>query len=82
MVKGDVKDLNWNRIIRCLYPVSSLDEALLCFIRDRILKQTIMVRTRDKPWFDKWCILAFVRSREHIECGVVIVRRLIGKSIE
>ena len=39
-------------------PVSSLSEALLRVIRDRVPKRTIVVRARDKPWFDGQCALA------------------------
>ena len=37
LVKEDVKDLNWNEIIRFPCPVSSLNESLLRILRDRFL---------------------------------------------
>ena len=57
-MRGDVKGLNWNGIIRSLCPASLLSEALLRVIRGRVpnLKKTI--RTGDKPWFDDRCSLA------------------------
>ena len=45
LVRGDVKGLNWNRIIRSLCSVSSPNEASLHVIRDRIPKRPIVVRT-------------------------------------
>ena len=36
LVNRDMKDLKWNEIIRSPFPVSSLSEALLLFIRDRV----------------------------------------------
>ena len=53
----DEKGLNWNEIFRSPCPVSLLNEALLCVIKDRIPKRTIGVRTRVKPWFDDRCDL-------------------------
>ena len=38
LVRGDVKDLNWNEISKSSCPVSSLNEALLNVIRDRVPK--------------------------------------------
>ena len=49
LVRGDVKSLDWNEIIRSPCSVSSLNKALLCFIRDRVRKWTIVVRIADKP---------------------------------
>ena len=57
-VRGDVKGLIWNGIIRSPCPVSSLSKALLRVIRDRVPKQTIVFRTGDKPCFDDRCGLA------------------------
>ena len=53
-----MKGLNWNGIIRSPCPVSSLNEAVLRIIADRVLKRTIVVKTGDKPWFDDRCSLA------------------------
>ena len=57
LVRRDVKDLNWNGIIRFPYPASSLNESLLRVSKDRVSKRTIVVRTDDKPWFDNQCVL-------------------------
>ena len=57
--------LNWNEITMSLYPVSSLNEALLRVIRNRELKWTIVIRTGDKSWFDDRCVLAH-RSKQRI----------------
>ena len=57
LVRGDVTGLNWNGIIRSPCPVSSLNEALFLVIRDRVLKRTIVVRPRDRPWFHDRCAL-------------------------
>ena len=54
-----MKDLNKNEIIRAIYPVSALNETLLRVIRDKVPKQTIVVRTSDEPWFDIRCDLAY-----------------------
>ena len=54
LVRGDVKGLNLNEVIR----LSSLNEALLRVIRNRVPKRTIMFRTRDKSWFNDPCDLA------------------------
>ena len=53
-----MKGPNWNRIIRSPCPASSLNEALLRVIKDRVSKWTIVVKTGDKPWFDDRCVLA------------------------
>ena len=50
-------------------------------IRDRDHKRTIVDRTGDNSWFDDKCVLTHVRSREHVECGVVVRRTLIGRSM-
>ena len=42
-VKGDVKGLNWNNIIRSLCPVSNINEALLRVIRNRVPNRAIVV---------------------------------------
>ena len=57
LVKGDVKGPNWNGIIKSPCPRSSLHEALLRVIRNRVHKRTIVVKTGDKPWFDDRCVL-------------------------
>ena len=81
LVRGDVKCLNWNAMISPSCPVSLLNEALLHVIWDRVLKRTIVVRTGDNPWFDNRCVWLTVQRTKHIECGVVVGRRLIGRSI-
>ena len=58
LVRGDVKGLNWNRIIRSPCPVLSQNEALLHVIRERVPKWTIVVRTGGKPWSDDLYVLA------------------------
>ena len=47
LVRGDVKGLNFNEIIWFLCLTSSPKDALLRIIRDRVSKQTIVVRTGD-----------------------------------
>ena len=49
LVRGDVKDLNWDEIVRSPCRVSSLNEALLRVIRNRVSKRTIVIRPGDKP---------------------------------
>ena len=63
LVRGDLKGLNWNHIIRSPCPVSSLNEALMRVIRDRVPNRTIVVRTADKTWFNDRCVLAY-RARQ------------------
>ena len=76
-----MKSLNWNEVTRFPCSVSLLNEALLRTIRDTYSKSTIVVTTGDKPWFDdRWSWLT-LGSREHIDCGVVVGRRLIRRSI-
>ena len=50
--------LNWNGISRSFWPASSLNEALLRNIRNRVPKRTIVVRTGNKSWFDNRRVLA------------------------
>ena len=45
LVRGDAKGLNLNEISRSPSSVSSLNEALLRVIRDRVSNRTIVVRT-------------------------------------
>ena len=54
-----MKGLNWNEIIRSPCPLSSLNEAPLRGIRDRVPRWTIAVRTGDKPLYDDRCVLAY-----------------------
>ena len=54
LVREDVNGLAWNEMIRIPCPVSSLNEALLRVLRNRVPKWTIRVRTSDKPLFDDW----------------------------
>ena len=49
LVREEVMSLNRNEFIRSLYPVPSLNEALLHVIRERVPKRTIVIRTGDKP---------------------------------
>ena len=51
-----MKGLNWNEIIRSPCPASTLNEALLWVIRNRVSKRTIGIRTRYKPWLDILCL--------------------------
>ena len=86
MVRRDVKGLNCNEIIRSSFRASSLNKALLRVIRDRVPKQTIVgntiVHTGHQSLGFMTCVVWLtVQSREHIECGVVIRRRLSEKSI-
>ena len=55
-VGEDVKGLNWNGINRSPCLESSLNEALLHIIIDRVSKRTILVRIQEKPWFDDRCL--------------------------
>ena len=48
-----MKGLNGHKIIRSPCSASLLNEALLCVVRNRVPKRTIVVRTGDKPWFDR-----------------------------
>ena len=56
LVRGDVKCLDWNEIIKTPCPVSSLNEGLLRVIRGRVPKRTIVVRTEGKSWSDGLCV--------------------------
>ena len=47
LLRGDVKGLNWNNIIRSPWPTSTSNKALLCVIRNRVPKRMIMGRTAD-----------------------------------
>ena len=44
LVREKVNDLDWNKIIRFPCPASSLNEALLRVLRDRVPKRTIVIR--------------------------------------
>ena len=78
LVRGDVKGLIWNDIIRCLCVVSTLNEGLLRSIRNRVHNRTIVVRTGNKPCFDDQCVQAhrgkqkacrvWSRSRMQADC--------------
>ena len=57
LVRGDVKGLSWNEIIMSSCPLSTLNEALLRAICNRVHKRTIGVRTENKSWCDDQCIL-------------------------
>ena len=48
-MRGHVKGLNQNGIIGFPFPVSSLNEALLRVIGDRVSKRAVVVRMGDKP---------------------------------
>ena len=80
-VREDMKGLNWNETIRSPCPVSLLNEALLRVIKNRVPKRTIVVRKGNKPWFDDRCVLLTMQYKRHLECGVVVRYRLIGRSI-
>ena len=58
LVRRDVKGPNWNEITRFPCPISSLNESLLRVTGGKVSKQTIVVRTNDKPWFDGRCVFA------------------------
>ena len=83
LVREDVEDINWNRIFRYPCPVSSLNEALLRGIREFSSGQlwlsgrlySSLGLMTGAPWL-------IMQSREHIECGVIAGRRLIGSSIK
>ena len=59
LVRGDVRSLNWNKIIRPNYPVSILHKAMLHVICDKVRKRKIVIRTGKEPWFDDQCVLAY-----------------------
>ena len=65
LVRRGVKGLKWNGIIRPPFSLSSLSEALLRVIRNRVPKRTIVVGMGDKPWFDNWCVLVH-RAKQRI----------------
>ena len=79
-----MKGLNWNGIIRSPYLVSSLNEALLHFIRDTVPKRAIVVRTGYKPWFDDRYVFAHrAKQRAYrVWIGFVARPRLIWRSME
>ena len=53
-----MKGLNWNDIIMSPCLVSTLNEALLCVIRNRDSKRTIVDKTGYiKPWLNNTCVL-------------------------
>ena len=80
LVRADVKDFNWNGIIRSPCPVLSLNEELLRVIRDRVLSgQLLLEQEISLSWMIGVAWLCKI-SREHIECGVVAGRRLIRRS--
>ena len=58
LVIGDVKRINCNELISFPCQVSTLNEALLLVIRNRVLNRTIVDRTRNKPCCDDQCVLA------------------------
>ena len=78
LVRGDVKGFDWNEIVRFPCPVSSVSEAMLLVLRDRVSKRMI--------WSEQAISLGLmiglswltVRSKE---CRVAVGRKVIGRSI-
>ena len=76
-----MKGLEWNEIIKSPYPASSLNEDCCVFLGTEFLSERL--------WLERVVSLRLmtgvswltVRSKEHIECIVVVGRRLIGRSI-
>ena len=63
LVIGNLKGLNWDRIIRSSCPVSFLNEALLHVIRDSFQADECV----DNPWFNDRC--AFAHSLKQRACS-------------
>ena len=66
LVRGKVRNLNWNEIIRFSCPVLSLNEALLRVIRDGVFKRMIVVKTEISLGLTTSVYWLTVRSRDHI----------------
>ena len=49
LVRGHVKGLDWNEIIRSSFPASSINEALLRVLNNRAPMRSTVVKTDDKP---------------------------------
>ena len=57
LVIGGVKGLHWKGILRSLCSLSTLNDALLGGILNRVPMRTIVVTTGNKPWFyDQWVL--------------------------
>ena len=78
---GDVKGLNWNEIIRSPCQVLSLNKAILRVIRNRVPKGRLWLELEISLGLITGVFSPTTRIREHIECGVVVERKLIGGSI-
>ena len=76
LIRGDVKGLNWNEFIRFSLARHCCVLLAIEFTSGQLWseQETSLGLMTDVPWL-------IVRSREHIECGVVAGRRLIGRSI-
>ena len=82
LVRGVVKGLNYNLIIRSSCPVLSLIETLLSVLEIKFpSKRLWLERVLNYDLMTGVCWLT-VRNRDNIECVVIIGRRLIERSIE
>ena len=57
LVRGDVKGLHCNKIIKPSCPVSTLNEALLHVVTNRVPKRMTVARTGNQPWFYDQCVV-------------------------
>ena len=78
VIRG-LKGLNWNEILTCT--VSSLNEALLRVIRNRVSKRTIKIRTGDKPWFGDRRVLLHTAKQKTYRAWIRSRAQAIGRSI-
>ena len=63
-VCGAIQELPWHNIWLSDNPVEVLNEHLSLLVGCYIPTKVILVRNKDKPWFDDQCRHAFSRKQE------------------
>ena len=77
-----MKDLNWNGILRPNDPYQRLTRLSFELLRMAWPSMRLWSEQETSPGLMTGVPWLTVRSREHIACGVVTGRRMIGKSID
>ena len=76
-----MQDLSWRNIWSADNPAEVLNENLLLLVGRFVPTKIILVRNKDKPWFDDQCRHALASSSRLIFGGPVIGVRLTGKRL-
>ena len=76
-----MRDLPWRNIWSSDNPVEVLNEHLSLLVGRYVQTKIILVRNKDKPWFDDLCTSAFDLKQEAHLRQPVIALVLIGKSL-